>query len=191
MPRGWETILALFCAAAAGVAAPASLLNPAVSEIIPVVGAILAALIPAMILAATALRAGSFSESSLRKLSTALDRQINVFGGLFLYGLLTCALLIIGKTIEWKGPGFDFSWGYPSRISVGWALMVCSVFGVCLLITRSIAIIAGIRSILMLQTQIAIAEAANRDRASEAAPASELANYRSPEGYGGTVDLPH
>lgn len=189
MPRGWETIIALVAAVAAGAIAPANFLNAAVSELIPVIGAILAALIPAMILAATALRAGAFTKASLQQLSVALGKQINVFGGLFLYGLITCALLVAGKTIDWKGPGFDPSWGYPSRISVGWGLMIGSVFGVCLLITRSIAIIAGIRSILALQTEIAIAEAANRDRVPE--PASELADYRSPDGYGKVMDLPH
>ena len=102
--RGWETWAASGVALVSGSTLPRNALSPVTAELITAVSVVMAALIPAMILAATSLRAGSFSVKALNDLAADLKRQINVFGGLFLYGLLTCAALVVGKAIDWAGP---------------------------------------------------------------------------------------
>lgn len=189
MPRGWETGVAIIAAIGMGMFMPSASMISITAEVITVTAAIMAALIPAMILAATALRAGAFNETDLRKLSIALSKQIDVFGGLFLYGLTTCSLLLAGRSVGWVGPSTETGWTFLPVISVGWCLMTIATFGVILLVCRSVAVIAGIRSILALATDIALAEARLRD--AQRPQPSDLEGYQSPEGYGRLQELQH
>lgn len=101
---GWELSVAVLCGAAAGYAMPASFYGEGAAEIVTVLGFLIAAFVPAMALGATAIRAGGFSVMRIRALGAAVDRQIKVFGGLFLYALIACAVTILGKLLKWGLP---------------------------------------------------------------------------------------
>lgn len=188
--RGWETAVAIAAAGIAGWLAPADLYKESSAEIVAAIGFVMAALIPAMILGATALRAGNFSPLALQRLHVELSRQIALFGGLFLYCLATVGLVLIGKTLQW-GAALVFlmpDW-WPTPLSFGRVVMTLVTFGVIFVALRSATLVIGIGSILRLSADLAISEAVIRADADK--PASSLEGYEMPENYGARVDKPH
>lgn len=67
--RGWETIFALAAAGAARAFMPADVYGSVTSEIVTLLGIVMAAFTPTMLLAATTLRAGRFSTSRILSLT--------------------------------------------------------------------------------------------------------------------------
>ena len=186
---GWETWLAAAIAAFSAVLMPANFYASAVSEIVTILGFLIAAFVPAMILAATTLRAGGFSILRIRALGDAIKRQVQLFGGLFLYALAACSVLVMGKTLAWRLPSValprsglsvDLSFIFPAFLN----------FIFVFLIFRSFVFIEAVSSLLDVTVKIAEDEARVRDKEVETTSKSEFENYRMPEGYGTTIDDP-
>jgi hypothetical protein len=182
--RGWETWLAVASAAAFAWFAKPTFFASSASEIVTILGFVLAALLPAMVLSATALRSGAFSVQRLVSLHAALAQQVAVFGGVFIYGLALCAVVIVGKAAEWSVPVFGLG---ERQFDLSKVYGAAVAFGLTFLLLRVIAVVFGIRSVLNLVAQIAVDEARIRDAAKFT---SELGEYQTPTDYGKAIDLP-
>ncbi|WP_070999608.1 hypothetical protein [Methylobacterium sp. C1] len=188
---GWETVVAALAGVGAGYAMPNSFYGDGAAEIVTVLGFLIAALVPAMALGATVLRAGGFSVLRIQTLGFALDRQIRVFAGLFLYSLAACILAIAGKLMKWAVPSIPLGWAGlpPLDLSFLFPAVLTALF--VFLTLRAMAFVTGILSILRLSTSIAADEARSRDQARTRADEDALAAYEMPEGYGSRIELPH
>ena len=188
--RGWETVVAVTAAGFAGWLAPVDFYKESSAEVVAAIGFVMAALIPAMILGATALRAGNFSPLALQRLHAELARQIALFGGLFLYCLVTVGLILLGKSLQWGGAlSFSAPDWWPSPLNFGRVTMTLVTYGVAFVALRSATLVTGIGSILNLSADLAISEAIIRADADR--PSSALQGYTMPDNYGGRVDMPH
>lgn len=189
---GWELCVAVLSGAAAAFAMPANFYGEGAAEIVTVLGFLIAALVPAMALGATAIRAGGFSVKRIRALSGAVDRQIKVFGGLFLYALVACSVTILGKLLKWGLPTLPIEAGsYSVSIDLSQVFPAILTMLFVFLGLRSVTFIGGILSILSLQTSIAEDEARARDRERDRAAVDELSAYKLPESYGTQLDVTH
>jgi hypothetical protein len=187
----WETALALAAGSTSAYFMQPDFYREAVAEIVTLIGFLMAAFIPAMVLGATALRAGGFSVKRLRSISGAIDRQIAIFGGLFLYALVACVVAVIGKLLNWTLPVVSTGWERLPFIPVAQLLPATLTYALTFLVLRSLRVIAAVRSILHLSTAIAEDEARARDKAADDASADELNEYRMPPGYGSRIELSH
>lgn len=188
---GWETLVAALAGVSAGYAMPNAFYGDGAAEIVTVLGFLIAALVPAMALGATALRAGGFSVMRIQALGGALDQQIRVFAGLFLYSLAACVLAILGKLMKWTVPTIPLGWANLAPLDLSFLFPASLTFLFVFLTLRSLAFIAGILSILRLTTNIAADEARARDRERTCADGDALAAYEMPQGYASQVELPH
>lgn len=189
---GWELGLAALSGVGAGFVMPANFYGEGAAEIVTVLGFLIAAFVPAMALSATAIRAGGFSVMRIRALGAAVDRQIKVFGGLFLYALAACALTILGKLLRWGLPVLPIKAGTYSMsldLSPAFPIVLTALF--VFLGLRAMTFIGGILSILNLQTSIAEDEARARDRERDQAAVDELDAYQLPASYGTRIDVTH
>ena len=188
---GWESTVALSCGIAAGIFLPHDVYDAATGEIVTVLGFLMAAFVPAMMLGATALRAGGFSVKTLRALSAGIDRQVSVFGGLFLYSLIACVVAVLGKVSDWNLPTVYTGSPALPTINLSPVISATLTFFLVLLILRAAVFIAGVRSVLRLTSSIAEHEARERDRGDHTKAADELEGYQMPPDYGSKVNLPH
>lgn len=188
---GWETIAASLAGIASAVFMPRDFYKEGIAEIVTVIGFLMAAFIPAMVLGATALRAGNFSVMRLRSISGAIDRQVAVFGGLFIYALIACVIAVIGKLLNWTLPALPTGWEQMPTVPLAQLLPAALTYTLVLLILRSLRVIAAVRSILHLSTAIAEDEARARDKPAEDAAVNELDDYQMPPGYGSRIEMPH
>lgn len=190
---GWELCVSALAGVAAGFVMPANFYGEGAAEIVTVLGFLIAAFVPAMALGATAIRAGGFSVKRIRALGIAIDRQIKIFGGLFLYALMACAVVVLGKLIKWTLPPLPpvTVAGYLVKVDLSLVFPVFLTFVFVFLGLRSVTFIGGILSILSLTTSIAEDEARVRDRERDRSAVDELAAYKMPESYGTRIDLPH
>lgn len=108
---GWETVVATLAGLGAGYAMPNAFYSDAAAEIVTVLGFLIAALVPAMALGATTLRAGEFSVMRIQALGGALDKQVRVFAGLFIYSLTACIIAVLGKLLKWNLAIIQLAWG--------------------------------------------------------------------------------
>lgn len=184
---GWETWTAGGVGIVAAIFMPADFYSSSVSEIVTLLGFLMATFVPAMVLAATALRAGGFSIKRIKDLGDAIRRQIRMFGGLLLYALAACVGLIAGKIAGWRLPAPPVEYGPQIALYLSSAYLALVTFLIVFLILRFFAFIAGIGSLLDLTIEIAEDEARARDRQADAD--DELANYRTPAEYGTTLPL--
>lgn len=184
LARSWQFLMALASGVAATVLMPDAFYGEAVSEVVTVLGFLMAAFVPAMALAATSIRAGDLSVRRIRALGDAVEVQIKVFGGLFVYSLAACVMLIVGKLLHWSLPII------PVRVAGTTAIDTASVFPGLLtfllvfLVLRSGTFVTGMLSILRLTTSSARDEARLRDAAGDIEAADELESYEMPPDYG-------
>jgi len=180
----WETWIAAAAGLAAAFLMPADFYGSAVSEIVTVIGFLIAAFVPAMVLAATALRAGGFSVRKIHSLGRAIRRQIDLFGGLFLYSLAACLVLIIGKISDWSFSFVTIPYLPKATSYLASVYPAALTFLLVFLTLRSFAFIAGIGSLLSLTVTIAEDEAIARDERAGAHADDDLDNYKLPDQYG-------
>lgn len=184
LARSWQLVAALAAGLVAAALMPDAFYAEAVSEAVTVLGFLMAAFVPAMALAATSIRAGSFSVRRIRLLGDAVRVQIKVFGGLFFYSLAACVILIVGKLLHWSLPTIPVHFAGWAAIDTASLFPGLLTFLFTFLILRSGTFVAGMLSILRLTTASAEDEARLRDAAEEIEAASELEAYDMPPDYG-------
>lgn len=186
---GWETWTAGGVGVVAAIFMPADFYGSSVSEIVTVLGFLMATFLPAMVLAATTLRAGGFSIKRIQDLGEAIRRQIRIFGGLLFYALASCVVLIAGKIAGWRVPAPPVQYGLQIALYLTSAYLALVTFLIVFLLLRFFAFIAGIESLLNLTIEIAEDEARARDRQADVDADDELGSYNTPAGYGTTLPL--
>lgn len=170
---------------------PIGALSNVSGELITFFGFIMAAVLPAMVLTSTVLRAGNLSYRRLQDYSDALEAQLQVWLGLFVIALAGCVFVIAGKAAAWSIP-IQFSLG-AKYIAADLAHVLTALTVGCftLVMLRAYAIGVGIRSLLKLSTEIALSDAQARDKERIAGLKKEMADMgmsRPSETY---VDLKH
>jgi hypothetical protein len=180
-------IIAAVAGAFATVLMPPAFYGEAVSETVTVLGFLMAAFVPAMALAATSIRAGTSSVQQIRSLGNAIKVQIKVFGGLFLYSLAACVILVLGKLCSWSLPSLPLYYGRWIAVNTSHLLPGIITFILSFLVLRSGTFIPGMLSILKLTTSLAEDEARLRDSRDEVEAENELADYQMPSRYGETL----
>lgn len=188
---GWETLGSVALGALAGAVLPANFYGAVASEIVTVLGFLMAALVPAMVLAASSIRCGVFSVKEIDALRSGLNNQINIFGVLFYYCLISCIILIYGKSFDWKGSFFIKFYGGQFFVNLAFLWPSLITFLLTFLALRSANFIISIKGILDLQSQIAVDEARIRLEQKATEQYEELKKYQMPEGYADRVDLPN
>lgn len=184
LARSWQLVAALASGIAAAALMPDAFYAEAVSEVVTVLGFLMAAFVPAMALAATFIRAGSLSVQRIRSLAAAVKVQIEVFGGLFFYSLTACVVLIAGKLLHWSLPLIPVRIAGQATIDTASFFPGSLTFLFVFLILRSGTFVTGMLSILRLTTASAEDEARFRDAAREVESADELESYDMPTDYG-------
>lgn len=186
---GWELVFAAIAAIGAGFVMPIGFYGDCVSELVTVLGFLAAAFVPVMVLASTSVRAGGFSVLRIRALGAAIEQQVKLFGGLFIYSIVTCAILIGGKLLKWSLPKFAFKiMGYSCSINMSLIFPAILTFLLVFLLLRSLTFVGGVISILRLTISIAENEARARDRELRLAGLNDLDNYRVSENHGTRID---
>lgn len=184
LARSWQLVAALASGIAAAALMPDAFYGEAVSEVVTVLGFLMAAFVPAMALAATFIRAGSLSVRSIRLVAAAVKVQIEVFGGLFFYSLTACVVLISGKLLHWSLPVIPVRIAGQTTINTAFFFPGSLTFLFVFLILRSGTFVTGMLSILRITTASAEDEARFRDAAREVESADELESYDMPTDYG-------
>lgn len=184
LARSWQLVAALASGIAAAALMPDAFYSEAVSEMVTVLGFLMAAFVPAMALAATFIRAGSLSVRRIRSLADAVKVQIEVFGGLFFFSLAACVVLIAGKLLHWSLPMIPVRVVGRATIDTASFFPGSLTFLFVFLILRSGTFVTGMLSILRLTAASAEDEARLRDAAREVEGADELDSYDMPPDYG-------
>lgn len=189
-----KKLLPLATAGISGIAAgyflPPNVFAGVTQELIALFGLMIAAVLPAMTLTATALRSGSLSRNRLGRLYFALRQQLMVWLGMFVLALLLCGAVVVGKITNWEltavlpiGEGFSFNF---CRVLVG-----AISFGAVLFVARVGAVGRGVLSILDVSREVAMSEAAEAEEAQNKKLRTAVNEMQEPPGRGSYVDLPH
>ena len=193
----WKLWLASIAGAILCAILPPGTVTLVSQELIALFGLLLAGALPTMILTATILRAGAFSPKRVGDYAKALDNQLSFWFGLFIWALMACVAIMLSKAL-WNDGAF-YSAHIPA-ITVGNfkvaipALPLVPVVNVILGIAgsqvafRLFPMLAGLRSLLRLNSEIAKEEAAEKVRKDFTPGRRKAADITPTEGHGQVVD---
>jgi hypothetical protein len=123
-------------------------------NLIVFLGIIIAAVIPAMALMATVLRAAPHSVADVQKIGRALMVQYDFWAGVVVVGAFVCAALLLGALLGWKTHAFHIQlWNLSFDADPVILLNGCVAGGLCLLAHKGKPFLEGFRSLLELQVE--------------------------------------
>ena len=192
----WMVLVSVGVALTLPFALPKGALAGVSQELLAFFGLIMAGVLPAMVLAASSLRAGSLSSKRIQSLFEALMVQMRVWAGLFLIALVASLLVIFGKLTQWSVQ-FPASWPivsqseYLKQIDLIWLINGAIVFCLSLLSLRAMSVFVGLRSLLRLSAEISISEANEKEQARLKKMEEELRSIPDQSTRGNYVDLAH
>ncbi len=178
------------------VAIPPGMVTLVSQELIALFGLLLAGALPTMILTATILRAGAFSPKRVGDYAKALDSQLSFWFGLFIWALLACVAIMLSKAL-WNGAN-PYIVHIPA-ITIGNLKLAVTpiplvpianvILGVAgaQVAYRLLPMLAGLRSLLRLNSEIAKEEAADKVRRDLTPGRKKAAAIRPTEGHGDIV----
>lgn len=177
-------------------AIPPGMVTLVSQELIALFGLLLAGALPTMILTATILRAGAFSPKRVGDYAKALDSQLSFWFGLFIWALLACVAIMLSKAL-WNG-AHPYSVHIPA-ITIGnlklavppiplvpIANVILGVAG-AQVAYRLLPMLAGLRSLLRLNSEIAKEEAADKVQRDLTPGRKKAAAITPTEGHGDIV----
>ena len=187
-----------YLAAAAGAAAfalflPTDAFKDVTQELLSMFGLLMAGILPTMVLTANALRPANLSVKKLLTYKKALQRQMNVWIGLFVLALAASVFVILGKMLGWSLPisipqlgDYDLSpYGFDAI-----RVLNAAIAGVgALLVLRAFSLGTGILSLLSLTSELAVGEAQLRDEERNQRVNDDIMQMAERPGYGDYVDL--
>lgn len=189
--RKYQVPIVVACLVVGSCFLSLEIFNKISGDLITLFGFIMAAVLPAMVLNATVLRAGNLSHRKLQEYSDALQIQLRVWLGLFMLALVSCVFVIIGKAIDWTLTlSIPYAPGLPD-INVGRIISLFVVAGAGLVVLRAYAVGAGIRSLLKLTTDIALSDARARDKERFDEMKQQVQSLDDRRPASSYVDLPH
>ena len=190
-------MLASFVGAALCAFVPPGTVTLVSQELIALFGLLLAGALPTMILTATILRAGAFSPKRVGEYAKALDNQLSFWFSLFIWALLACVAIMLSKAL-WNDH-HPYSVTIPSMSFGRWtatipAIPLVPIANVILGIAgaqvtyRLLPMLAGLRSLLRLNSEIAKEEAAAKVRQDLTPGRRKTASITPTQGYGDVVE---
>ena len=195
--RKWKLLLASFGGAIVCAIIPPGTVTLVSQELIALFGLLLAGALPTMILTATILRAGAFSPKRIGEYAKALDSQLSFWFSLFIWALLACVAIMLSKAL-WNDD-HPYSVIIPSMSFGRWTATIppiplVPIANVILGIAgaqvayRLLPMLAGLRSLLRLNSEIAKEEAAAKVRQDLTPGRRKTATIAPAEGYGDVVE---
>lgn len=182
--------VALAGGGAGAVWMPPTFYDPAAAEIIALVAALMAGILPTAILSATVLRAGGLSVRRILQARNALLQQMDVWAGLFAVAAVSAVLLAGGKLTKWSVVIPLDRLGGSAWNAVPLANGVLT--GCLILLTlRAMTLFRGLRSLIVLSAEIAQSEALNREAPAFDAGLEAIDAMPQRKGFGRKIDLPH
>lgn len=136
---------------------PKDILDEVTQEVIALFGLMMAAVLPTMILTASVLRPGGMSVKKIYEYRNALITQTKVWAGLFIWSLVCCVFVLIGKLTSWSIPA---QWNYLIEFQIDLIDFINFIiyFGSTLIISRVCSIVDGIISLIDLSAKISVSE---------------------------------
>lgn len=195
--RQWRLWLTTTVGAILCVVIPPGIVTLVSQELIALFGLLLAGALPTMILTATILRAGAFSPKRVGDYAKALDSQLSFWFGLFIWALLACVAIMLSKAL-WN-EARPYSVHFPA-VTIGSAeLAVPAILLVPIanfilgaagaqVAYRLLPMLAGLRSLLRLNSEIAKEEAADKVRHDFKPGRQKAASITPTEGHGQIVE---
>lgn len=194
--KRWGLVLASVGGAVLCAVIPPGMVTIVSQELIALFGLLLAGALPTMILTATILRAGAFSPKRVGEYATALDSQLSFWFSLFIWALIACIAIMLSKALWNEGQPYsvhvpNISFGQmtatiPAIPLVPIANVVLGVAG-AQVAYRLLPMLAGLRSLLRLNSEIAKEEAAAKVKSDLAPGRRKTASITPTEGHGDIV----
>ena len=161
-------VAAIVIGSLVGLCGPAKSLLAASAEVIAFITLIMAGLLPAMMLTATALRGDAFSATRVRELGLRLRAQLRFWAILFLFALVAVMGICAAKACN-DSPAIISTLGrwsvkYPTAPLTTGALML-GYASLSVVLVRLYPAYKGLRSLLELTITMAEAQALSNDRA--------------------------
>ena len=161
-------VVAVIIGSLVGLCGPAKSLLAASAEVIAFITLIMAGLLPAMMLTATALRGDAFSATRVRELGLRLRAQLRFWAVLFLFALIAVLGICAAKVFN-DSPAIIASLGrwsvkYPTAPLTTFALML-GYASLSVVLLRLYPAYRGLCSLLELTITMAEAQALSNDRA--------------------------
>lgn len=189
MTRTLPVILASISALLAGAFLPPQFLAAVTQELIALFGLMMAAVLPAMTLTATALRSGNLSRKRIDRLYLALRQQLDVWFGMFALSFLLCSCVVLGKIVDWSLL-VPLPFGEANFINLARVINAVIVWGGVLFVLRVGAVGRGVLSILKLSHEIAVSEAVEAQNNRHQKIEEAISAIKPPDGRGAYVELP-
>jgi predicted permease len=190
--RTWTMAVVAIATLVALIFFPANAYENVTQELIALFGLMMAAVLPTMVLTASALRSGNLSVRKIADYHLALQTQMKVWVGLFIISLVASFSVILGKMLDWS-----VVITFPMEVVAGRSFqldlirILTALITACfaLVVLRGIAVGKGISSLLRLSGEIALSEAKSRDEARHAAGDLAVGQMRDRPGFGAYVEL--
>lgn len=166
-------------------------------ELIALFGLLLAGALPTMILTATILRAGAFSPKRVGQYADALDSQLSFWFGLFIWALFACVSIMVSKALWDTHSPYRLEFTTPSmgklhalHVVIEWSRVADVVLGLtgAQVVYRLFPMLAGLRSLLRLNSLIATEEAVQNAQHKLNPGRADLQAAKPPEGHGSVVE---
>jgi len=195
--KDWKFRLTSAIAGTMCAALPGGTVTLVSQELIALFGLLLAGALPTMILTATILRAGAFSPKRVGDYATALDKQLSFWFSLFIWALVACVAIMLSKAL-WNG-GRDCHLIIPA-VAVGqfrWTVIHIALtpaanfilgFAGAQVAGRLLPMLAGLRSLLRLNSKIAQEEAEDKVHQDLKPGRQKVAELKPTEGHGELVE---
>lgn len=193
--RKWRAIA--FASAVAGLSywfAPPDIIATISGELVNFFGFVIAAVLPAMALTATALRGSGMSIRRLLQLRDALNAQMTFWAGLVFVSFGAVAFVVVLKPVVSCAAGAEcrpitfYEHGWFSLNSRIFNAGLAYVFGIVFFQLANI--LNGLRALLKVNAEAAIGEAQQRYDDQMANTGMGLRQVENPPGHGAFVELP-
>ncbi|XYD10501.1 hypothetical protein R1A27_08535 [Methylobacterium sp. NMS12] len=193
--RRWKAIA--FASAIAGLSywfAPSDIIATISGELVNFFGFVIAAVLPAMALTATALRGSGMSIRRLIQLRNALDEQMSFWAGLVFVSFAAVAFVVILKPIVSCGSATEckpivfYEYGWMNLNSRIFNAVLAYIFGIVVFQLGNV--LRGLRALLTVNAEAAIGEAQQRYDDQMANTEAGIRQVENPPGHGAFVELP-
>lgn len=194
--RRWGSWAVSSVAAGLAFLVPPPVIVSVSQELIALFGLLLAGALPTMILTATILRAGAFSPKRVGQYAEALDSQLSFWFGLFIWALFACVSIMVSKALWDIHSPYRLDFSTPSmgkvqalHVVVEWSRVADMILGLtgAQVVYRLFPMLAGLRSLLRLNSLIATEEAARNAQDKLNPGRQDLSAAKPPGGHGSFV----
>lgn len=190
--RYGKILLAAVAAVVGGWQLRPDFFDRASSELVALFALLMAGVLPTAALTATILRAGAMPVRKILLYRDALLRQLAVWGGLFVVAFAGCFFVIVAKAVNWKlAISIPISFSPLKTFSLELIPLFNGAITAALVLlgSRILDIFKGLRSLVLLSSELALGEAKERDFQRSAATARAIERAPERKGHGEEVDI--